>query len=92
MLPKATISSDHNGIDNSVMMTGQPFIPRQKRKGRSCMQSKEDQISSSASSISINDGCMLQDVPINVGIDYVPNELESYVISTNALVMLTSLL
>ena len=68
MLPKATISSDHNGIDNSVMMTGQPFIPRQKRKGRSCMQSKEDQISSSASSISINDGCMLQDVPINVGL------------------------
>jgi hypothetical protein len=46
------------------------------------MQSKEDQISSSASSISINDGCMLLDVPINVGIDYVPNEVESYVLSS----------
>ena len=36
---------------------------------------------------------MLQDVPINVGIDYVPNEVESYVLSTNTLVIerLTSL-
>jgi hypothetical protein len=30
---------------------------------------------------------MLQDVPINVGIDYVPNEVESYVLSTHVLVI-----
>jgi hypothetical protein len=61
MLPKATIFSDHNGIEDTSHDDWTTVDNKAKKEGQKLY-------ASSASSISINDGCMLQDVPINVGL------------------------